>query len=502
MTKNDVTALALTVLALALGLFATPILAFLASLSVLILFTLAVGLVIGFIYLLFRLGFSLIILQDQRTTESLRQQHEQLKLLKLHYQIEQEAAKAQQQLVKIQQEMVKVEQERAKLMRTVQQVIKPGHRLVLGGPNGIQLLDGAPQITTAAPNIIKSNPNEALGFATGEQWIKDFLFYPDGTLKIHHVSVNGPTRSGKTWLLLNFIHRMQQPHPEADYFLIDPKWEGLVSGWPFPPFVTDFDDVPEAMNYIYNNVVKVRRLAMQQNKPILHPAFVCIDEFDGCSAEHGRDFLKPVSRGVKEGASGGTHYMAVGQSTLIGDTGGNSALYRNMGRVIFGTEGLAFLNNPQFVYRSMKAEKRLWERQLYYLQEHGRRYALIVPPSSNGLPFVAEIPDLPRPLFKARQTTESKSSDLPTEFKMESKSLDLPTDKSKDLDSILDSHPTALRHDLATVRAHADRLRYDAKTGAVMSRSVQEILQIHRNSPQYDRVMAVVAVLNEKTIRN
>ena len=85
---------------------------------------------------------------------------------------------------------------------------------------------------------------------------------------------------------------------------------------------------------------------------------------------------------------------------------------------------------------------------------------------------------------------------------MESKSLDLPTDKSKDLDSILDSHPTALRHDLATVRAHADRLRYDAKTGAVMSRSVQEILQIHRNSPQYDRVMAVVAVLNEKTIRN
>jgi hypothetical protein len=474
-------------------LFATPILAFLTSLSMLILFAVAIAMMIGLVYLAFYLYLSLHRLRNLSVSESLQQQHEQLKLLKLHYQIEQEAAKAQQQ-------QVKVRLEEAKLMRTVQQVIKPGHRLVLGGPDGIQLLDGAPQIATTrptAPNVIKSHDNDQLAFATGEQWINDFLFDANGKLRIHHVSVNGPTRSGKTWLLLNFIHRMQQPHPEADYFLIDPKYEGPSSGWPFQPFVTDFDEVPEAMNYIYNNVVKVRRAALQADKPIPYPAFVCIDEFDGCSAEHGRDFLKPVSRGVKEGASGGTHYMAVGQSTLIGDIGGNGALYRNMGRVIFGTEGLAFLNNSQFVYRGMKAEKRIWERQLYYLQQHGRRYALIVPPSSNGLPFVAEIPDLQKPLFRQRQNTESKSSDLPADKSAtESKSLDLPADKSKDLDSALDS---TLRSDLATVRAHADRLRYDAKTGAVMSRSVQEILQVNRNSAQYDRVLAVVAVLNERT---
>jgi len=287
-------------------------------------------------------------------------------------------------------------------------VAKPGHSVVTSQIQHPFMLTDVKisQIYTPALPDKKVNllPAESVDDLTatikmGQNWLKEFLFDELGQLKVFHVKTDGPTGVGKTHLMLHLMWLLQQPHPAAEYWLSDPKFEGESSGWPFTPFITDFDQVAEGAEYLYQHVVTARKHAKREGHAPLHPAFLLFDEADGCFDECGDKFSKPVRRIVKEGRSGWTHCFMAGQSALAKDVGFSGAFFRNMARFVMGNEAIAFTRNAQFSFWE-KGHRDLLSRQLSYLQEHGRRSVLVVPPSGLGLPFVGEVPVLPRPDFR------------------------------------------------------------------------------------------------------
>lgn len=305
-------------------------------------------------------------------------------------------------------------------------VIKPGHEAVitqirhpaLSAPvESFHYL--APPLAAKVATIAAIADSKPIldEIKTGEQWIKDMLFYPDGKLKAFHVKTDGPTGVGKTYLMLYMMWLMQQPYPKAEYYLIDPKFEGESSGWPFEPFVTDFEQAGQGMEWIYKNVVVARREAKILGQPILHPAFAIVDEVDGCFEDQGDKFTKPVKRIVKEGRSGMTHCFMAGQSALAKDTGFSGALFRNTARFVMGNEALAFTRNAQFSYWE-KPHRDKVAHQLLHLQESGARYALAIPPSGHGLPFVGEIPSLELPDFAHRNLRPKDLADFAKNYTM------------------------------------------------------------------------------------
>ncbi|MDM8532792.1 hypothetical protein QUF63_16645 [Anaerolineales bacterium HSG25] len=284
----------------------------------------------------------------------------------------------------------------------VMQVLKSGESLVTNQPN-LHLLTGPTPVVMSAGVGNASAPmtgqdNEALAYTTDPNWIHNFLFDEQNKLKVYHVKLDGPTGVGKTHLMLHIISLLQQPHPAAEYWLCDPKFEGESSGWPFEPFVTDFEDVATGAQYLYDRVVTARKHAKRNDNPPQHPAFLLFDEADGCFDEHGEAFTRPIRRIIKEGRSGWAHCFLAGQSPLAKDVGLSGSLFRNMVRFVFGMEALAFLRNPQFGHWD-KSDRTRWGKQLQHLQEQKIRGCLAIPASGQGKPFVAEIPHLPRPQF-------------------------------------------------------------------------------------------------------
>jgi len=251
---------------------------------------------------------------------------------------------------------------------------------------------------------------EALDYRRGSEWIPEVLFDEQGRTKAFHVKVDGPTGAGKTYLMLYLMWLIQQPHPQAEYHLIDPKFEGERSGWPFQPMVMDFDQAAIGAEYLYNHVVIGRKHAIRAGKPPQHPAFLIFDEADGCFDEHGDKFTQPVRRIIKEGRSGWTHCFMAGQSPLAKDVGFSGALFRNMARFVLGSEALGFVKNPQFTALCHdKAYRDKLSAQLTHLQAvPGSRFALVIPCSGQGLPFVAEIPELDLPDFAHRNLAKPK----------------------------------------------------------------------------------------------
>lgn len=243
---------------------------------------------------------------------------------------------------------------------------------------------------------------------TGGKWIEDFLFDEDDKLISPHYSVNGPTGVGKTHLVLYIMSLIQQPYPRAEYWLLDPKFEGKKSGWPFVPFVEDFEEMAAGAQYVYDNVVTKRKHNNRNDIEPDFPAFVIVDEVDGSADDHGDKFVKPLRKGIKEGRSGLTYYFIVGQSSLIKENKLSGAIFRNTTRFIMGNEALAFTRNAQFTFWD-KAARELIAKQLINLQSQGRRSVLVVPMDGQGLPFVGEIPHLPKPSFSQAADVEEAS---------------------------------------------------------------------------------------------
>jgi len=126
---------------------------------------------------------------------------------------------------------------KAKRLDQIVTVIKPGHHIAITHTNPIKSityaappLPLADKVSTinqiAAPT---SDANIMDGVRMGEGWIKEVLFNDDGGLKVHHVSVNGPTGAGKTWFMLYMMWLLQQPHPSAEYWLLDPSFDDLYN---------------------------------------------------------------------------------------------------------------------------------------------------------------------------------------------------------------------------------------------------------------------------------
>lgn len=253
-----------------------------------------------------------------------------------------------------------------------------------------------------------SEANIMDGVRTGETWIKDTVFNRDGTLKAYHAKMDGPTGAGKTHLMLYLMWLLQQPYPKAEYWLLDPKFEGESSGWPFTPFVDDFENMAIGAEYLYQNVVVKRKHDKRMGIMPQHPAFFIFDEADGSFDEHGEKFTKPVRRIIKEARSVMGSALVLGQSPLIKENGFSSAIFRNTARFVLGIEAVAYTRNPQFGHFDKAFRAKLHE-QLLYLQETRQRSALVIP-SNDGLPFVGVIPDLPKPNFNQVDNGAIKSA--------------------------------------------------------------------------------------------
>jgi len=235
-------------------------------------------------------------------------------------------------------------------------LVKPGHHALVAqfyrnAPVEIQhfiapplpLPEKAATINTIANPVDEDNTMSAI--VRHPTWIEETLFDEYGQLRVFHVKTDGPTGAGKTYLMLRMIELLQRPHPGAEYWLSDPKFEGESSGWPFKPFVTDFDQVAEGAEYVYQHVVTARKHAKREGIKPSHPAFLIFDEADGCFDEAGDKFTTPLRRTIKEGRSGWVHCFVAGQSPLSKDLGLSGALLRNMARVVFGDEAISFFRN-------------------------------------------------------------------------------------------------------------------------------------------------------------
>lgn len=413
--------------------------------------------------------------------------------------------------------------ERIKSEGYVIERIKVNERLLIGSGDEFKVIDGQQEIkllpgaTEGGLPMISGEDQEAISYIQGREWIRDFLFDEYGKLKVFHVKTDGPTGVGKTRLMLHLMWLLQQPHPAAEFWLSDPKFEGDESGWPFQPFIMDFEDVAKGAQYLYDNVVTQRKLSKRAGSPPKHPAFLLFDEADGCFDEHGDGFSKPVRRIIKEGRSGWTHCFVAGQSPLAKDAGFSGALFRNTARFVMGNEALAFLRNAQFSFWEKEHREKL-KKQLMYLQEKGKRYSLVIPPSGQGLPFVAEIPRLDKPNFvnlapPAEQTrTALTTNALPhgeTTLLNGQASVELTKPLPNGKPTILEGTVTPMTTpidpikvqfttDLQKIMENIDQVRY--RKGRPIKASICRILDLPDGGREYSRAQAIAEHL-EKNVQ-
>lgn len=394
--------------------------------------------------------------------------------------------------LKVAQSRVDLQLSQTNLLTPIKQVLKPGENLVVGNIHQLKVIQGQEMVTVSRSKTptTPTPPSDETGYATGTDWIKEFLFDQYGNLKVYHLKADGPTGVGKTHLLLHIIWLLQQPHPAAEYWLLDPKFEGESSGWPFEPFVTDFEDVAVGAEYLYENIVTARKHARRAGKPPEHPAFLLFDEADGCFDEHGEGFAKPVRRIIKEGRSGWAHCFVAGQSPLAKDGGFSGAVFRNTARLVMGNEAIAFINNAQFSYWEKDHRERL-KRQLIYLQASEKRYVLAIPPSARGLPFVAEVPHLEKPNFvnlaRPRDVRIVGQKPVPVNDAAVPGRVKRPGENGNGLPE------KQFLQDLQTVLKRMHKLRY--RGGKPVRASICEILGLPEGGREYHRAQAVAEYL-------
>ena len=222
-------------------------------------------------------------------------------------------------------------------------------------------------------------------------WLESFVL-DQNRANFHHLQICGATGSGKTTLALAVVELLQRPLTEAEYYLSDPKWEGVLSNWPFLPVCYEFDDVPQFANFVYGDIYEPRKAAVRRGELPAHSAFALFDEVDGCFAEHNKAFTGPLKRIIKEARHAKLHGILIGQSPLAQDCGLNTSDMQQAARLVLTSEALRYLNNPSFPYASDKEQKKIWRDQVRQLERNGERACLAIP--QRGQPFVAVVPEI------------------------------------------------------------------------------------------------------------
>lgn len=310
----------------------------------------------------------------------------------------------------------KVEAEGLKLLQTTT-AVKPGHEAVITQIQHPRLTTHVNTQHFIAPPLEKPitvinqgvakevaliKDNDYLADIKQGDWLTPTLFDEAGNLKAYHVKADGPTGVGKTYLILKLISMLQYPYPSAEYWLLDPKFEGKSSGWPFEPFVESFDEMATGASYLYENVILKRRKDKANGKEINDPSFFIFDEVDGSFDELGQDFIKPVRRSIREGRSVLAHVIMAGQSPLIKENGFSTAIFQNTLRFVLGGNLiLSFIRNPQFNFYDKELRQGL-ANQAAYCQGNGLRAALVIPAAAQGAPFIGQIPQFNLADFKQK----------------------------------------------------------------------------------------------------
>lgn len=285
-------------------------------------------------------------------------------------------------------------QAKAERLRFVVQPVSANRNILTLDTTHADPLDTARLFT--APAVIKGEGPPAKQLADThpirrENWLTNFVL-KNQQANFSHCQIVGATGSGKTTVALAVIELLQRPLTKAEYHLSDPKWEGVLSNWPFDPAAIEFDEAPQFAEFCYAEVYHPRKIAVRRGELPTHSAFMIFDEVDGCYAEHSGAFINPIKRVLKEGRHAKCHGILIGQSPLAQDTGLNTSDLQQCARIILRTEAIRLLNSPAFPYASDKAQKLLWRDQLKQLEQNNERSALVIP--RQGLPFVGVVPDI------------------------------------------------------------------------------------------------------------
>ncbi|MDF0552194.1 hypothetical protein [Kamptonema sp. UHCC 0994] len=283
----------------------------------------------------------------------------------------------------------------------------------------VQELDlGSNVIRFPEPETVAANPFVSANFQSlnslksqtqSEDWIKNMVFDENDELKTVHYHLSGPTGTGKTTLGEHLMGLIRGDSKDASYYLINPKHLANKPSWSFPPFVKDIDQALEGIEYCADLVKK--RVADPDFYPdTAPPIFVIVDEWDWIFGVYKARAVNAIRTIFKVGREVKVYLFVCGQSAQAQGTGLNGTDYRQMARIVLGTEAIAFLDNPQFIYKN--------KQELYPLaenyQESKTRYALRIP--MEGLPKIKTIPHISKPTIEVKQLDTLEQS-LPKDLR-------------------------------------------------------------------------------------
>jgi hypothetical protein len=252
------------------------------------------------------------------------------------------------------------------------------------------------------------------------EFIKDCFYNPDGSRKAYHAAANGITGDGKSTLIETLIESLNDGCPSLVY-LINPKHIVSEPEWSYTPICSSIDNALEALESL-NELMQQRITDPKFDKLSAPNIYFVVDEIDWICSCYGKKAVNLLRNLFKVGRSVKCFVFLAGQSAQLG-TGFTSDDYRQMVRFVMGSESLAFLNNPQFVWDSEP-----YRETIKNWQKSGKRFALIIP--TKGEPFLQLMPHInrviPNPLIPAPSLNlEEEVSNTPTQTNAESSPPDV-----------------------------------------------------------------------------
>jgi hypothetical protein len=256
------------------------------------------------------------------------------------------------------------------------------------------------QVPIAFPGIPNLPPLPGLpqtGLIRGPSlnFIKECFYNPDGSRRAFHAAANGITGDGKSTLIETLIESLNDGS-ESLVYLINPKHIVSEPEWSYEPICTTIDGALEALESL-NELMQTRITDPNFDKATAPNIYFVVDEIDWICSVYGKKAVNLLRNLFKVGRSVKCFVFLAGQSAQLG-TGFTSDDYRQMVRFVMGSESLAFLNNPQFVWDSEP-----YRETVKNWQKAGKRFALVIP--TKGEPFLQMMPNIniviPNPLIPA-----------------------------------------------------------------------------------------------------
>lgn len=277
----------------------------------------------------------------------------------------------------------------------------------------VAAVETAPQQTiedavAASKIIVVAEPEEK----NAELWLPNFLFNEDGTIQHTNIKVEGPTGYGKTTLSENVMRFLgmgaakvfplvgretlaeisaKAETSSIERWLINPKHIASKPAWSFAPYCSDIKLALKAVEE-FEKFLRKRLHDPNFNPDTAHHRFYVVDEHDWIYEEYGAAYLSIMRTIVKVCRELNDHALIVGQSAQA--TNFNSSDYRQMGRLVLGSEALWFLESKQFPYRA-DVKQPLYERATRY-KALKRRFCLAIP--CEGMPELHLVPNLKKPV--------------------------------------------------------------------------------------------------------